>query len=133
MAAALMNLFSAMHFFHAGTYFGVHINRSSGARTRALAEKVRKKLERDIESGVLANENATGFAAAAAAYMKAGGDNRFLLPLIDHFTNTPLDKIDQVAIDNAAAEIYPEASAATRNRQDPDCRRAAPGRDPDAH
>jgi hypothetical protein len=61
-----------------GTYFGVRINRSSGARTRALAEKVRKKLERDIESGVLTDEKATGFAAAAAAYMKAGGDNRFL-------------------------------------------------------
>jgi integrase len=100
-----------------GTHFGVYIDRRSGARTRSLAKKVRKKLERDIESGVLANEETTGFAAAAAAYMRAGGDNRFLLPLIDHFANMPLDKIDQVAIDIAAAEIYPDATAATRNRQ----------------
>jgi integrase len=99
-----------------GTHFGVHIDQRSGARTRALAEKVRRKLERDIESGALAAEG-TGFAAAAAAYMKAGGDNRFLRPLIEHFANTPLDRIDQVSIDNAAAEIYPDASAATRNRQ----------------
>jgi len=100
-----------------GTYFGVRINRSSGARTQSLAEKVRKKLERDIESGALAREETTGFAAAAAAYMKAGGDNRFLRPLILHFGSQSLDKIDQVAIDNAAADIYPDASAATRNRQ----------------
>ena len=101
----------------AGTYFGIRINRSSGARTQSLAEKVRKKLERDIESGALAREETTGFAAAAAAYMKAGGDNRFLRPLILHFGSQSLDKIDQVAIDNAAADIYPDASAATRNRQ----------------
>ena len=59
----------------------------------------------------------TGFAAAAAAYMKAGGDNRFMAPLIKHFGPTPLTDISQVVIDNAAAEIYPEAKPATRNRQ----------------
>ena len=44
--------------------------------------------------------------------MKAGGDNRFLGPLIQYFGNTPLEEIDQVAIDNAAAEIYPEGWSA---------------------
>jgi integrase len=100
-----------------GTHFGVRINRSSGARQKSLAERIRKKLERDIESGALAREEGTGFAAAAAAYMKAGGDRRFLRPLILHFAETPLEQIDQVAIDNAAADIYPDATAATRNRQ----------------
>src|SRR6516164_2309485 len=100
-----------------GTHFGVRVNRSSGARQKSLAEKVSKKLERDIESGVLTGKTATGFGAAAAAYMKAGGDKRFLRPLILHFGDTPLDQIDQVAIDNAAADIYPDATAATRNRQ----------------
>jgi len=100
-----------------GTYLGCYIDRSSGSREKAFAEKLRKKLERDIESGALTRSEGTGFAAAAAAYMKAGGDNRFLHPLILHFGSTALDRIDQVAIDNAAAEIYPDASAATRNRQ----------------
>jgi integrase len=100
-----------------GTYLGCHINRSSGTREKALAEKIRKKLERDIESGVLTPKEGTGFAAAAAAYMKAGGDNRFLGPLIQYFGNAPLEEIDQVQIDNAATQIYPEASAPTRNRQ----------------
>ena len=100
-----------------GTHFGVRVNRSSGARQKSLAEKIRRKIERDIESGALTGKSAAGFGAAAAAYMKAGGDNRFLRPLILHFGDTPLDKIDQMAIDNAAAEIYPDTSVATRNRQ----------------
>jgi hypothetical protein len=100
-----------------GTHIGVRINRSSGARQRSFAEKVRKKLERDIESGALTGKIETGFGAAAAAYMKAGGDNRFMRPLILHFADTPLDQIDQVTIDGAAAEIYPDATPATRNRQ----------------
>jgi integrase len=100
-----------------GTHLGYYIDRSSGSREKALAEKLRKKLQRDIESSALAGKDVTGFAAAAAAYMKAGGDNRFLAPLIKHFGPTLLADISQVVIDNAAAEIYPEATAATRNRQ----------------
>jgi integrase len=100
-----------------GTYLGCYVDRSSGTRQKTLAEKLRKKLERDIESGALARAEGTGFAAAAAAYMKAGGDGRFLAPLIKHFAHAPLDRIDQVSIDNAVAEIYPEATSATRNRQ----------------
>ncbi|MGB6967367.1 MAG: tyrosine-type recombinase/integrase, partial [Xanthobacteraceae bacterium] len=65
----------------------------------------------------LTGKEVTGFAAAAAAYIKAGGDNRFMAPLIKHFGPTPLTDISQVVIDNAAAEIYPEATPATRNRQ----------------
>ena len=58
-----------------------------------------------------------GFAAAAAAYMKAGGDGKYLAPLIKHFLHTPIADIEQVMIDDAAVAIYPEATAATRNRQ----------------
>ena len=71
------------------TYLGCYVNRSAGTQQKALTEKFRKKLVRDIESGALTGTKVTGFAAAAAAYMKAGGDNRFLGPLIKHFTHTP--------------------------------------------
>src|SRR5262249_60152996 len=67
-----------------GTHFGVRVNRSSGARQKSLAEKVRRKIEHDIESGALTGKTAAGFVAAAAAYMKAGGDTRFRRPLILH-------------------------------------------------
>jgi integrase len=101
-----------------GTYLGCYVNRSSGSREKAFAEKLRRKLERDIERGVLSGgTKASGFAAAAAAYMKAGGDGKYLAPLILHFQHTPLADIDQLTIDHAAAELYPLATAATRNRQ----------------
>jgi integrase len=100
-----------------GTYLGCYVNQSTGTRQKSLAEKIRRRLERDIESGVLTSKHERGFAAAAEAYMTAGGDNRFLRPLILHFRDTPLDQIDQVAIDNAAAQIYPHASMQTLNRQ----------------
>ena len=83
---------------YADRNLGCYVNRSTGARKKAFAEKFRKKLERDIESGVLANKEATGFAAAAEAYMMAGGDNRFLLPLIDHFIHTPEIRLQHVEL-----------------------------------
>lgn len=100
-----------------GTYLWCYVHRSTGTSEKLLAKKLLEQLKGEIERGALARDKGTGFAAAAAAYMRAGGDNRFLRPLIQHFASTPLEEIDQVRIDNAAAEIYPDASAATRNRQ----------------
>jgi hypothetical protein len=57
-----------------GTYLGCYIDRSSGSREKAFAAK----LKRDIESGALSETKAVGFAAAAVAYMKAGGDGKLL-------------------------------------------------------
>jgi integrase len=100
-----------------GTYLGCYIDRSTGSREKTFAAKLLQKLKRDIESGVLSGKKAIGFAKAAAAYMKAGGDSKYLAPLIKHFLHTPIEDIDQVMIDNVAVEIYPNATAATRNRQ----------------
>lgn len=100
-----------------GTYLGFYIERSTGTGDRRLAEQVRKRTERDIERGALAGPGSHGFAAAAAAYMKAGGDRRFLAPLIRAFQHTPVGDIDQVAIANVASSLYPEATPATLNRQ----------------
>jgi integrase len=47
----------------------------------------------------------------------AGGESRFLQPLIDRFGATELDKIDQEAADAAAAEIYPGCAQSTISRQ----------------
>jgi integrase len=99
-----------------GTYLGCYCDRSTGTSEAALAKKLLKELKGEIERGAVAKKQ-TGFAAAAKAYMNAGGENRYLAPLIKHFANTPLDKIDQIAIDNAAAELYPDASAPTRCRE----------------
>ena len=57
------------------------------------------------------------FANAALTFLKEGGSRRFVAPVLDHFGTTPLRLIGQEAIDNAASNLYPEASNATRNRQ----------------
>lgn len=100
-----------------GTYLGVGVDRSTKSRDETFAKKILRKIKDDIESGVLTGSATPGFAAAASAYMKAGGDRSYLAPLILHFKTTPAAAIDQTAIDNAASSLYPDATAATRNRQ----------------
>ena len=62
------------------------------------------------------------FLAAAVAYMKAGGERDFLGPIIEQtglysIRDKAIERITQSDIDNLAGELYPNASAPTRNRQ----------------
>jgi integrase len=99
-----------------GTYLGKHVERSSRTSKRALAVKVLKQTERQIERGEFSERGEPTFASAAAAYMKAGGERTYLRKLLEHFGDKPLSQIGQSAIDVAAAELYPSGSMATRNR-----------------
>jgi integrase len=99
-----------------GTYLGIYVNRSTKAGKRAIAAKVLKQIEREIECGEFAERGETTFASAAAAYMKAGGERTYVKRLLQHFGEKPIRSIDQTAIDAAASAIYPRAAAATRNR-----------------
>jgi integrase len=100
-----------------GTYLRVYVDRSTGSRDKKIANKVLRKTQDEIERGLFSQAKEPLFTTAATAYMKGGGDRRFLVPLLNYFGETPLSKLDQKAIDNAALELYPIASAATRNRQ----------------
>lgn len=104
-------------FWIRGTYLGCYCERSTGAGDKRLATQIMRKLERDIERGVVTDKGEPGFAAAAAAYMRANGETRFMTPLIQHFGATAISEITQIAIDNAAAALYPNAGPATLNRQ----------------
>lgn len=99
-----------------GTYLGTYIDRSTKARKRGLAIKIISAWERQIERGAYADPDAPTFASAALGYMSAGGERTYLTPLLRHFKETPLRQIGQAEIDAAAAELYPNASNATRNR-----------------
>lgn len=99
-----------------GTYLKRYVERSSGTRKRAVALQALRKLEGEIERGELSEPGEATFASAAAAYMKAGGERTYLRKLLEHFGETPVSKVDQGAIDMAAAQLYPAASMATRNR-----------------
>src|SRR6476469_1486320 len=48
--------------------------------------------------------------------MKAGRRRRYIGRLIEHFKDTPLMEIDQLAIDQAALSLYPNVTPSTRNR-----------------
>lgn len=100
-----------------GTYLRVYVDTSTGTSERKTALKALEKIKRDIERGAYAPAGTPTFASAALAYMNAGGDRRFLKPLLLHFGETPLDEVAQQAIDMAAAALYPNGTAATRNRQ----------------
>src|SRR5216684_7441756 len=82
-----------------GTYLGIAINRSSGTSKPAIAAKVRKGIERQIESGRFSQSGDPTFASAAAAYMRAGGERTYLKKLLEHFGDTPLTQIGQREID----------------------------------
>lgn len=100
-----------------GTYLGVRVDRSTKARERKIAQKRLAKIEREIERGEFSEPGALTFAGAAKAYMEAGGERRFLAPIIKHFGLTVASTINQAVVDGAAAALYPHGDAATRNRQ----------------
>ena len=102
-----------------GTEFGVYLDRSTQTGDRREAQRFlsqwREEAKRSALSGPVVE--VPTFAGAALAYMRADGEKRFLPPLLEHFGETQLGEINQSAIDAAAAALYPDATAATRNRQ----------------
>ena len=100
-----------------GTYLGVRVDQTTGAPDKKIAAKVLAKVRDEIEDGAFSRPGAPTFAGAALKYVEAGGEERFVLRLAEHFGETPLTRIDQAAVDAAALALYPRATPATRNRQ----------------
>jgi integrase len=100
-----------------GTYLGIYVERTAGTPDRAKARQVLNGIKKDIEGGAFKPRKGLTFAGAAMAYIRAGGDDRFVGPLNDHFGDTPADDIRQAQIDEAADTLYPNETGATRNRQ----------------
>jgi integrase len=105
------------YYYIRGTYLGVRCEESTRTSRREIAKRLLDKKQDDIERGAVAKPGEPTFAEAAIAYMTSGGERRFLAPLIEHFGTSALSAIDQLAIDNAAAALYPRGDATTRNRQ----------------
>lgn len=100
-----------------GTYLGVEVNRTTGTADRKIANRILAKIKDDIQRGAYAKKGEMTFAAAALAYVRNTGNKDYIKPLAKHFGEAVLSSIDQFAIDDAAIELYPNASPATRNRQ----------------
>jgi len=108
-----------------GTYLRVFVERSAGTSEKRLAEKKLRELKQAIERGDFRSTDTASprtFLAAAVAYLKAGGEGRFIGPIIEmtgkhSLRDRAVNDIDQMMIDNAAATLYPNATPQTCNRQ----------------
>lgn len=101
-----------------GTVRGISVDESTKTRERKIAEKVRVKREGELTTQSIDGRRAVvSFASAAVSYLEAGGESRFLTPILTHFGQARLASITQERIDEAAAKIYPSGKPATLNRQ----------------
>lgn len=113
-----------------GTYLGIYVETTAGSPDKTVATGVLKRIKKLIERGEYqkreeveaeAASRPPTFADAALAYLKAGGDSKGIAVIIDYtgedaLRDKPLTEIDQIAIDNAAAAICPNAAPTTLNR-----------------
>jgi hypothetical protein len=105
-----------------GTYLGVTVERSTRTADRKLALKVKKQIEHEIETGAFTPSVGLTFLEAAVAYMKAGGERKFLGPIIDHkgeysILNRQVASVAQQDLGHLADALYADATPQTRNRQ----------------
>lgn len=102
-----------------GTEHGVYVDRSTGFSGKREASQFLAKCRDEAKRSALTKptDDELTFSAAAISYMQSGGEKRFLTPILNHFAETPLSRVDQSAIDRAAVVLYPDAMPATRNRQ----------------
>lgn len=101
-----------------GKIKGQLVFESTGTTDKALAEGYRRKREAEVyEYLALGKQRPATFADACEAYLNGGGDERFLLPLLEYFKDTPVADIRQTQVDACAAKLYPGAKGSTVNRQ----------------
>lgn len=120
------------NYYIRGTYLGQYVDESTGTPKQEVARQFRRDVIEAIERGAFESRRQVKreptFLDAAVAYMSAGGERRFIGEfdeetgkwkpgLITIFGGKKLRDITQQKIDDAAVELYPFASPATRNRQ----------------
>jgi integrase len=100
-----------------GTHLRTKVDQTAGTDDPKLARKELRRIKEEIERGRFSPGREIDFMSAAISYLEAGGEARFIEPLKVHFREMPLSGIDQATIDAAAVTLYPNETAATRNRQ----------------
>lgn len=101
-----------------GTVCGVRVFETTETADRLDAERYRIKREKEIyASAGLGEERPVTVAEAMTAYLDAGGEARFILPLLEHFKDKPLREVGQAEIDRAGQALHPGCKPATLMRQ----------------
>lgn len=101
-----------------GTVAGRRIRGSTETADKARAQRIASEKENAEWNRHLDGPGATlTFADGAIAYRLAGKSTRFLDRVEDHWKDTLVTAITEQAVKRAAIKLYPNAGAATRNRQ----------------
>lgn len=105
------------HYYLRGAVRGQAVFETTKTSDRDAAEAIRIKREAELLERSIFGPGATvSFLEAAVSYLDDGGESRFIQPLVDHFKTTPLCRIRQDEVDEAAKKILPTAGPATRKR-----------------
>ena len=102
-----------------GTVKGVRVYETTGTSNADRAEEIRIKRENEIlHRTIHGDRGGHTFAEAALMYLdRPGGlpdtEARYVFPLVDHFGQLTLDKIDQASTDRYVAERHPSAKPST--------------------
>lgn len=96
------------------------VERGTGASTLAEARVRAKQIEREYHERLNlplaeAAEPVT-FAEASIAYMKAGGERRYLAPILEGIGNVALVEVSQDIVQQLAERLKPGCTAGTINR-----------------
>lgn len=118
MPLALHRKRNSPNWYIRGTVAGVTVDESTRLADRTAAEAIKARREWELtQEAVFGRRAVSTFLEAAVGYLEQGGETRFLGRVINHFGATPLSKINQAAIEQAAHALYPTASPGTLNRQ----------------
>lgn len=101
-----------------GTVDGRRLRGSTRTTDKARAQRIAADKEAKHWKGRLDGLAAVlTFATAVTLYQRAGKPTRYVLKMLDYWKETTVKDITAGAIRQAAITLYPNATAATRNRQ----------------
>ena len=117
MPSLELKIRNGIYYAH-GTIGGERIRESLKTRDKKTAEEACAQYEARLWKRHTYGEEAVRlFEEAAASYMEQGGEARFLAPIIKYFKGRTIGAIKPAELRAMAIKIYPNGSAATRNRQ----------------
>lgn len=101
-----------------GTIDGERVRESTGHTDKERARQWAAKRGWELEQeSVFGAESVFTFGAALNLYIEGGGEQRFLMPLLDEWGSRLTKDVRPGDVVDLANKLFPNASAATKNRQ----------------
>lgn len=96
---------------------GTRYRGSTGQTNEKEAKKVAERIKAQNRLARNDPDEHLSFAQCVAIYIKDGGEQRFLAPLVRHFAKVKVKDINGLTVRDAAKTLYPNAEPSTWNRQ----------------